>query len=64
MTVQSSQAAAVRAAPAAGSSSGRSLRDLTRRPETGSLIGTLGVFAFFAAFGGSQFVSPPGLPVG
>jgi simple sugar transport system permease protein len=60
MTVQSSHAAAVSAASAARSPSGRSLRDLTRRPETGSLIGTLGVFAFFAVFGGSQFLSAAG----
>ena len=38
----------------------RSLGDLARRPETGALIGTLGVFVFFAIFGGADFVSVGG----
>ncbi len=29
--------------------------DLLRRPESGALIGTVGVFVFFAIFGGSEF---------
>ncbi len=39
---------------------GISIGSLVRRPETGALIGTVGVFIFFAAFGGVQFVSPGG----
>ncbi|CUR57763.1 Monosaccharide ABC transporter membrane protein, CUT2 family [metagenome] len=35
--------------------SGLHLGDLLRRPEAGALIGTLGVFVFFAAFGGAEF---------
>jgi simple sugar transport system permease protein len=37
-----------------------SLRGLMRRPEFGALIGTLGVFIFFAIFGGAQFLSAGG----
>jgi simple sugar transport system permease protein len=37
-----------------------SIGDLLRRPEAGALIGTVGVFVFFAAFGGSEFISPGG----
>jgi len=59
VTVDSSRAAppiaAGRDLPA-----GRSLRDLMRRPEAGALIGTLGVFAFFAVFGGDKFLSAAG----
>lgn len=42
--------------------SGRSfsLGDLARRPETGSLIGFVVVFAFFAALGGPVFMGAPG----
>lgn len=34
--------------------------DILRRPETGALIGTLGVFVFFAIFGGERFLSSGG----
>jgi simple sugar transport system permease protein len=44
----------------AGTSSGHSLRDLTHRPEAGAFIGTLGVFVFFAVFGGSRFLAAGG----
>ncbi|WP_170322651.1 ABC transporter permease [Acrocarpospora macrocephala] len=33
---------------------------MTRRPEVGALIGTLGVFVFFAIFGGAEFLSSAG----
>ena len=36
------------------------LGSLARRPETGSFLGLLIVFAFFAFFGGSSFVTPAG----
>jgi simple sugar transport system permease protein len=39
---------------------GDTLGGLIRRPETGALIGTLGVFIFFAIFGGSEFTSAGG----
>jgi simple sugar transport system permease protein len=41
-------------------SSGTSLGSLVRRPETGALIGTVGVFIFFSIFGGDLFLSPAG----
>jgi simple sugar transport system permease protein len=53
-------ASADAAETSSGASSGRSLRNLTHRPETGALIGTLGVFAFFAVFGGSTFLAEGG----
>ena len=34
--------------------------DLLKRPETGALIGTIGVFVFFAVFGGSNFTAASG----
>ena len=37
-----------------------SLGSLLRRPETGSFLGLLTVFVFFAVFGGSNFVSASG----
>ena len=37
-----------------------SLRALVYRPEAGALIGTLGVFVFFAVFGGSKFLAAGG----
>ena len=37
-----------------------SLGSLLRRPETGSFLGLVTVFAFFAVFGGSNFLSPRG----
>jgi simple sugar transport system permease protein len=40
--------------------SGFSLRNLTHRPEAGALIGTLGVYAFFAIFGGATFLGAGG----
>ena len=33
---------------------------LLRRPETGSFLGLVAVFVFFAAFGGSNFASLTG----
>ena len=38
-----------------------SIGSLVRRPETGALIGTLGVFLFFAIFGGANFMSQGGM---
>lgn len=35
-------------------------KNLTRRPETGALAGTVIVYIFFAIFGGSQFLEPGG----
>ncbi len=43
------------------SSSGQSFGTLIRRPEAGALIGTVGVFAFFAVFGGAIFLSAGGV---
>src|SRR5271169_6727649 len=37
-----------------------SLGSLLRRPETGSFLGLAAVFAFFAVFGGANFLSPRG----
>ncbi|MFN8192518.1 MAG: ABC transporter permease [Nocardioidaceae bacterium] len=56
MSVQE-QARPTAARPA---TSGVSLGNLMRRPEAGALIGTLGVFVFFAIFGGSTFMSAGG----
>ena len=39
---------------------GISLGSLIRRPETGSLIGFIAVYIFFAALGGSVFMGAPG----
>lgn len=39
---------------------GKALGGLLRRPETGSLLGLLVVFAVFAALGGTNFVTAPG----
>ncbi|MBP1807728.1 ABC transporter permease [Rubellimicrobium aerolatum] len=44
------------APPAARRDHGLSLGALARRPETGSFLGMLIVFAFFAVFGGSSFL--------
>ena len=41
-------------------SSGRSFGTLIRRPETGALIGTIGVFVFFSIFGGEHFLTAGG----
>lgn len=41
-------------------SSGLSLGTLVRRPEMGSLIGMVAVFAFFSIFGGANFLSAGG----
>jgi simple sugar transport system permease protein len=60
MAAHTSHAVRVGAAPAAGSPAGRSIRDVIHRPEAGSLIGTLAVFAFFAVFGGDKFLSAAG----
>jgi simple sugar transport system permease protein len=59
MTTHATDTAAPRAT-AGGTASRPSLRDLTRRPEAGALIGTLGVFVFFAVFGGSRFLASGG----
>ncbi|MDQ0473355.1 ABC transporter permease [Labrys wisconsinensis] len=48
------------AAPPAPRASGYALGALLRRPETGSLIGLVAVFAFFAVFGGQTFLSSGG----
>jgi simple sugar transport system permease protein len=42
-------------------SSGRSIGTYIRRPEMGALIGTVLVFAFFAVFGGKQFLTAGGV---
>jgi simple sugar transport system permease protein len=60
MTTHASDTAPPAAAGTPSTSSGFSLRSLTHRPETGALIGTLGVFAFFAVFGGSNFLAAGG----
>jgi simple sugar transport system permease protein len=60
MTVQSSTEAPARTATPPAATPLRSLRELTRRPETGALIGTLAVFIFFAVFGGAKFLSAAG----
>lgn len=39
---------------------GFSLGDLARRPETGSLIGFIAVYTFFASLGGAVFIGAPG----
>jgi simple sugar transport system permease protein len=48
------------AATAPSHRSGRSLRQLTYRPEMGALIGTISVFVLFALAGGSRFLSACG----
>lgn len=48
------------APPATGVKAGFSFGSLIRRPETGALIGTLGVFIFFAIFGAPNFLSAGG----
>ena len=45
---------------AAAARSGPSVGGLVRRPETGSLIGLISVFVFFAIFGGAKFLSAGG----
>jgi simple sugar transport system permease protein len=47
-------------APAASRSSTTSIGSLVRRPEMGSLIGLVAVFAFFAIFGGASFLTAGG----
>lgn len=42
------------------SSAARNWRQITHRPETGALVGTVLVFVFFAIFGGAQFLSTGG----
>jgi len=59
MAVQTTGVAAVPPAKTAAKS-GLAFGNLLRRPETGAAIGTIGVFIFFAVFGGAQFVSPGG----
>jgi simple sugar transport system permease protein len=61
MTAEVSRAAAG-TQPAAGQprASEGLLRRLWYRPEAGALIGTIGVFIFFAVFGGSQFLAAGG----
>ena len=46
--------------PARSSRSLPSIRNMTRRPEAGAFIGTLGVYIFFAIFGNSTFLSAGG----
>ncbi len=58
MAVQTTAAPAP--APARPVLSGATLGNLIRRPESGALIGTVGVFVFFAIFGGAQFLSAGG----
>lgn len=60
MTALTPQQPSADTAAAPLTSSGRSLGTLVRRPETGALIGTIGVFIFFSVFGGAQFLSPGG----
>jgi len=47
-------------APLRPATSGATLSSLVRRPEAGALIGTIGVYIFFAIFGGSTFLSAGG----
>ena len=42
------------------SSPGRRMRGVIYRPESGALVGTIGVFVFFAAAGRGGFLSQPG----
>ena len=58
MSVQASPAQPVVRRPAIG---GPTVGDLLKRPETGALIGTVGVFVFFAVFGGSKFTATSGI---
>jgi simple sugar transport system permease protein len=60
MTVSATAATTPAPAPATGQSVVVTLGGLLRRPEAGSLIGVLGVFVFFALFGGDNFVSAGG----
>lgn len=60
MAVQVSRATQTEPAPDLGKPGGPSVGNLLRRPETGALIGTIGVFVFFAIFGGAQFLSSGG----
>jgi len=46
--------------PASGSASGFNWRQITHRPETGALVGTVLVFVFFSIFGKGQFLSTGG----
>jgi simple sugar transport system permease protein len=47
--------------PADSATPRRGVGDFIRRPETGALIGTVGVFIFFVIFGSSQFVTSGGV---
>ena len=58
MTVQAAKHPA--RAPCAPRVSSVSLGNLIGRPEAGALIGTLGVFIFFAIFGGAEFLATGG----
>ncbi len=60
MTSQAAQASPDTRDETPATASGRSIGSLVRRPETGALIGTVGVFIFFAIFGGKDFVTPGG----
>src|SRR5204863_9739553 len=44
----------------ASGSAGPSIGSLVRRPEMGSLIGLIAVFAFFSIFGGANFLTAGG----
>ena len=48
-------------AQAQGATPRASFGTMIRRPETGALIGTLGVFIFFTIFGGTKFLSAEGI---
>jgi simple sugar transport system permease protein len=60
-TTTGAPASRTTAAAQKDSSSGSSVNTLIRRPETGALIGTVGVFIFFSIFGGAQFLSAGGV---
>ena len=63
MTTQTSDVGADASRGADGPSSGTvltKLTNLTRRPEMGAFIGTVGVYVFFTIFGGGKFTSAGG----
>jgi simple sugar transport system permease protein len=54
------QPSEIAATPFAARSQGPSLGSLVRRPEVGSALGLIAVFAFFSIFGGADFLSVGG----
>lgn len=60
MTAQSTGAATRPSVRPKQRQAGTDLGRLVRRPEAGALIGTVGVYVFFTAFGGGQFSSAGG----